>query len=121
VTAAREAVGSGGGTATGADKRPRGRGGVLVVCFEGRTEEGKNGAWRRRAAPLVNGATGSRGKGGSEVGVRMGQEKKGEGGWHGGGQLGRPATAPAGAVAARTEEPGADRWATAIVPGGGTG
>jgi hypothetical protein len=43
VTVAREAARSGGGAATGADERQRGRGGVLVVCFEGRMEEEKTG------------------------------------------------------------------------------
>jgi hypothetical protein len=41
ASAARETARSGGGAVTSADKRPRGRGGVVVVRFNGRTDEGK--------------------------------------------------------------------------------
>jgi hypothetical protein len=64
ATVAQKVARSGGGTGTSADQRPRWRG-VLVVCFEGRTEEEKNGARQRRVAPFLNGTAGSRGRGGS--------------------------------------------------------
>jgi hypothetical protein len=43
ASAARKAVRSGGGAATGVDERLKERGRVLVAHFEGRTEEGKTG------------------------------------------------------------------------------
>jgi hypothetical protein len=68
-----------GATTVGAVRKAT-EGGLLVGCFEGRMEEGKRTeVRRRRAAPLLSGVMGSRGRGkrGSRQRVEVGEAREG--------------------------------------------
>jgi hypothetical protein len=79
-----------------------------------------------RAAPDLKDAVGSRGRGVRGSASAWGQEKKGEGArarrWMVRVTSNGPQPVGAGgAIDVQTGEPGADRWATVTVSGGGTG
>jgi hypothetical protein len=104
--------------------RTRGREGGEGCCGVVRRENvgGENEARRRRAAPFLNGAVGSKGSEGVRGRRPRGGRRRREWGWtwwwtaRAAGNSPRPAGAD-DAVATRTGEPGADRWAAATVAG----
>jgi hypothetical protein len=74
---------------------------------------------RHRAAPDLKDTVGSRGRGVRGSASAWGQEKKGEGARAT--SNGPQPVGAGGAVDVQTGEPGADRWATVTMSGGGTG